>query len=145
MSKISKYFSEIELQCKCKNCGNSCPMDMVFLQLLDIVRKECGVPLNVSSGFRCNRHNKDIGGVPNSWHTKGKAADIWSAKISLDTIYNIASKYFDEVIFYKDNGFVHIGEPKSQFYALGSGINNAYVKDEINKAIDILADLAVEL
>ena len=60
-------------------------------------------------------------------------------------IYTIASKYFDEVILYEDNGFVHIGEPKSQFYALGSGINSAQVKDKINKVIDMLEKLAIEL
>jgi len=30
----------------------------------------------VNSGFRCTKHNKEVGGVPSSAHTKGEAADI---------------------------------------------------------------------
>jgi uncharacterized protein YcbK (DUF882 family) len=137
MSKISKHFSKIEMQCKCKNCGNSCPMDTVFMTLLDKVREECDAPLNVSSGFRCDRHNKDIGGVENSWHTKGKAADIWTTAIPLKQVFDIAKKYFEEVILYEDKGFVHIAEPKAVFYTNKTDL----FKETINKVISILQKL----
>ena len=34
-----------------------------------------GRPYTVSSGYRCAKHNKDVGGVANSRHTIGKAMD----------------------------------------------------------------------
>ena len=45
MSKISKHFTESEMQCKCNDCGNSCPMDTIFLILLDRVRFEAKSPI----------------------------------------------------------------------------------------------------
>jgi hypothetical protein len=33
-------------------------------------------PIKISSGFRCERLNRAVGGVSNSQHTKGQAADI---------------------------------------------------------------------
>jgi uncharacterized protein YcbK (DUF882 family) len=91
-------------------------MDTIFLILLDRLRDLVDGPVNVSSGFRCNTHNKEIGGVDNSWHTKGKAADIYSSKATLKEIYDIAIKMFDEVIIYNKNGFVHVAEP-NKFYS----------------------------
>jgi uncharacterized protein YcbK (DUF882 family) len=35
-----------------------------------------GFPLTINSGYRCEEHNKAIGGEPNSAHTRGLAADI---------------------------------------------------------------------
>jgi uncharacterized protein YcbK (DUF882 family) len=111
MAKISKYFTEAEMECHGDDCcGNTCAMDSSFMALLDKVRDEIGQPMHVNSGFRCNIHNHEIGGVPNSWHTKGMAADCYVSRGKLSTLKDIASQYFAEVIMY-DN-FVHIGEPK---------------------------------
>ena len=35
-----------------------------------------GVPFTINSGFRCEHHNKAVGGSPNSLHKLGRAADI---------------------------------------------------------------------
>lgn len=40
------------------------------------------MPLTINSGYRCETHNRAVGGKPNSEHTKGKAADITCASIS---------------------------------------------------------------
>jgi len=34
------------------------------------------VPVTVTSGCRCEAHNKDVGGVPGSKHVLGEAVDI---------------------------------------------------------------------
>ena len=47
-------------------------VDMV----LDPLRKLYGKPIKINSGYRCNELNKIVGGVPNSWHQFGNAADI---------------------------------------------------------------------
>ena len=47
-------------------------VDMVLDPLRRIHRK----PIIITSGYRCVQLNKAVGGVANSWHTKGNAADI---------------------------------------------------------------------
>lgn len=47
-------------------------VDMV----LDPLRRLYGKPLKINSGYRCSELNKIVGGVPNSWHQYGNAADI---------------------------------------------------------------------
>lgn len=44
--------------------------------ILDPLRRTINRPVIISSGYRCPALNKAVGGVPNSWHLKGNAADI---------------------------------------------------------------------
>lgn len=44
--------------------------------VLDPLREWYGKPIYISSGYRCPKLNKAVGGVANSFHTKGFAADI---------------------------------------------------------------------
>ena len=44
--------------------------------VLDPLRRSHQKPIIITSGFRCEKLNKAVGGVANSWHTKGNAADI---------------------------------------------------------------------
>jgi hypothetical protein len=68
-----KYFKESEFDCPC--CGQN-KMNKAFLYELDIARDRAGVSFKITSGYRCKKHNKAIGGVDNSAHTKGCGADI---------------------------------------------------------------------
>ena len=43
---------------------------------LQALRDYIGEPIKVNSGYRSPKHNKSIGGVKNSRHIKGQAADI---------------------------------------------------------------------
>lgn len=48
-----------------------------LLNLLNRIRREWGKPVIVNSGYRSPEYNATIpGAVPNSYHTKGAAADI---------------------------------------------------------------------
>lgn len=44
--------------------------------VLDPLRRLYGKPIIITSGYRCTELNKKVGGVKNSWHTQGNAADI---------------------------------------------------------------------
>lgn len=50
--------------------------------ILQPLRDELGVPIHVSSGYRCKRVNDKIGGAKTSQHVKGQAADIQIAEIT---------------------------------------------------------------
>jgi len=67
------YFSLNELTCKC-GCG-SCDMDSVFMQKTNLAREIANIPFIVNSGFRCVKHNKDIGSTSDN-HPLGVAMDV---------------------------------------------------------------------
>lgn len=73
-------------------------VDMV----LDPLRRLYGKPIRINSGFRCEQLNKLVGGVPNSWHQLGNAADIHifsaeEAKILFSNLQKLPS--VDTVLF----------------------------------------------
>ena len=73
-------------------------VDMV----LDPLRRLYGKPIKINSGFRCEQLNKLVGGVPNSWHQLGNAADIHissaeEAKILFNNLQKLPS--VDTVLF----------------------------------------------
>ena len=49
---------------------------VVLAQLLEEIREHYGSPIIVTSGFRVPIVNAIVGGVPNSYHLTGRAADI---------------------------------------------------------------------
>ena len=44
--------------------------------VLEPLRVAMGMPIRITSGYRCEALNKAVGGVYNSQHLKGQAADI---------------------------------------------------------------------
>ena len=74
-----KYFRREEFQCHCggKYCnGYPAEMKKKLLVVADRVREHFGAAALVSSGARCETHNKNVGGVTNSRHLVGKAMDF---------------------------------------------------------------------
>ena len=53
-------------------------VNLVYLcaYVLEPLRKAMGEPIKIGSGFRCQQLNKAVGGVSNSQHLKGQAADL---------------------------------------------------------------------
>jgi len=73
--KISKNFYLYEFVCKCEKCRFSSldinPMDLVelpFIQRLQRIRDDFGLPMAINSGARCREHNEAIGGAFKSPH-----------------------------------------------------------------------------
>lgn len=65
-----------EFDCPC--CGKN-KMNRVFLWKLQQCRTEAKIPFIITSGYRCKKHNKVVGGKINSEHLTGEAADIVAA------------------------------------------------------------------
>lgn len=80
-----RYFTREEFRCKCG--GRYCsgfpaePREQL-VRIADRLRKNLGVPITVVSGLRCPQHNAAVGGVPDSQHMYGEAADIYAAGCS---------------------------------------------------------------
>lgn len=72
---MSEHFKRYEFACKC-GCGFAA-MDEELIKCLEDVRSHFGdSPVMITSGCRCETHNKYIGGSSSSYHTKGLAADF---------------------------------------------------------------------
>lgn len=86
MMKLSYNFTlnELTKSPTAKRLGiNNEPSEQELKQLMALcekilqpIRDEYGEPIVVSSGFRCSKLNKAVGGSPTSQHVKGEAADI---------------------------------------------------------------------
>ena len=106
----SKYFSDEELACKC--CGQlpEGGMDQRLLDVLDAMREEIGAPLTLSCAYRCPAHNAEVGGVPNSQHVQGCAADVLLPDgMTVDELAELAERCgADGIGRYWSQGFVHV-------------------------------------
>ena len=74
-----KYFRRTEFVCKCggEYCnGFPCEPVEETVRICDEIRKRAKVPITISSGVRCEKHNAEVGGEANSNHKLGKAADL---------------------------------------------------------------------
>jgi hypothetical protein len=80
-----RYFEREEFRCKCggKYCsGFPAEPKEAMVRIADQLRKNLGVPITVVSGLRCPTWNTLQGGVENSQHMYGEAADIYAAGCS---------------------------------------------------------------
>ena len=77
----TKYpnFKKAEFKCPCGKCnGYGKGIQTTLLITLQALRNEYG-KLDVTSGYRCPAHNKEVGGSSNSKHMDGAAADFYVA------------------------------------------------------------------
>ena len=69
MAKDTKNFKVSEFACKC--CGEN-RIDQRILDMAQTIRDELGVPVKVNSGYRCETHNRNVGGVNKKYDKNGK-------------------------------------------------------------------------
>lgn len=75
--QLSDHFNLEEFHCHCTyDLCTFTYIDTDLINYLEKKRKELKNKIKVISGFRCNRHNEDVGGKKGSFHLIGKAADI---------------------------------------------------------------------
>ena len=117
----TKNFKLDEFKCKCGCEGNE--IDQRVINMCQRIRDEIGTPVRINSGYRCAKHNMRVGGVKNSYHTKGLAADLSCEKGALE-LWTVIQRLWKEdklpelsyAIKYKN--FVHIdcgGKRKNVF------------------------------
>lgn len=75
MTVFTKNFSAEELSCPC--CGKNA-MWLPFMSRVQRVRDSYGRGMKVDSAYRCEKHNRAIGGASESYHMSGRAIDIWA-------------------------------------------------------------------
>jgi len=80
MGDLSKNFSRCEFNCRC-----GCGFDRIKPELVEQIQRFRNllwisygqeIPVKISSGCRCPNHNEAVGGMRNSLHIQGSAADV---------------------------------------------------------------------
>ena len=74
MAQLSKNFTSEEFACQC-GCGYDTP-NPELIRMLQAARDLYGKPMRITSGCRCIKHNRNVGGASNSAHLDGKDVDI---------------------------------------------------------------------
>lgn len=106
--KLSEHFDASEFACH--HCG-ALKTNPRLLALLEQLRADIGgLPLHINSGYRCPAHNQNVGGVPNSQHTLGTAADV-AVPAGLNFrqfAWYVDRLPFDGIGYYPDANFIHV-------------------------------------
>jgi uncharacterized protein YcbK (DUF882 family) len=80
---------------------------MPLIIKLEELRAKLNAPIIITSGYRCEKHNRDVGGVRNSQHLYGNAADILVKGYTSEEVAEVAKEVdFSFVKTYKS--WVHI-------------------------------------
>lgn len=112
-----EYFDRSEFKCKCggKYCnGFPSEPDERMVRIADQLRKNLGVPVTIISGLRCKTWNAIQGGVSNSQHMYGEAADIYARGVSQSRVEAELDKIGGVRYHYpiKGSNNVHFDVPK---------------------------------
>ena len=114
--KLSANFKRSEFACKGVGCcGGAAPVDLRLVALLQKIRDAVEKPITVTNGFRCITHNANpkVGGVPDSYHTTGTAADIFCPGMHVSQIYFVVVASIRDMGYgwckvYPEKGIVHV-------------------------------------
>ena len=93
-----EFFDREEFRCQCggRYC-NGFPVEPQekMVRTVNEIRRRLGVPVQIvtagGSGVRCWQHNANVGGVANSLHLTGNAADLHSSKFPAE-MYRVAEE-----------------------------------------------------
>ena len=105
-----KWFKKEEFLCRCGRCEMPAEVEGNLMALVENVlepaREKLGGPIIVNSGYRCVRYNRDVGGVANSQHLRGEAADIRCEDNNRLAKIIVEAGRFDQLIIYPT--FIHV-------------------------------------
>lgn len=103
-------------------------LEALIENVLDPLREAYGKPIYVNSGYRCPKLNKAVGGVSNSQHVKGQAADIDVNDTEENKkLYDYITKNlnFDQCLWENGGAWIHVsykkdGNNRKQAFALNA-------------------------
>lgn len=141
--QLSANFKSTEFDCHGKGCCSETLVDQKLVKYLQKIREHFNKPVNISSGYRCEIHNRNVGGATGSRHSKGQAADIYINGVKPAEI----AKYAESIGILgiglyetnKDGHFVHIDtrSTKSFWYGQSEAYRSTFggtpIKEEEKK------------
>lgn len=104
---VAKNFRVKEFACQDKSDPIFISAELV--EVLQDVRDYFGRAVSINSAYRNPTHNKKVGGVVNSYHLYGMAADIVVSGVPARNVYNyLCGKYPDKYGIGRYETFTHI-------------------------------------
>ena len=102
---IRTHFTDREMDC---GCGCQKTVAPELLVRLEALRALIEKSLTITSGARCEKHNRAIGGATHSWHLNGLAVDIacTDSKLRIDILRNAGKLGFNGIGIAKT--FIHL-------------------------------------
>ena len=89
--RLTRNFTRAEFTCSC-GCGFN-TVDYELVNILQVVRDHFKKPIAITSGCRCARHNRKVGGSENSLHRIGRAADFKVIGVEPEEVYKALDQY----------------------------------------------------
>ena len=101
-------FLQSEFDCKC-SCGET-TANVALRIILEDIRTHFSAPVSITSAKRCATHNSEVGGVIDSRHVFGEAADIQVKGVKPEVVYDYinASVYGEFVGMGLYPSFIHV-------------------------------------
>tara|TARA_R110000764_G_scaffold90806_1_gene173272 strand:+ start:177 stop:560 length:384 start_codon:yes stop_codon:yes gene_type:complete len=95
---MTKNFSKEEFDC---NDGSEMPINIYHNMVkvanqLQILRNYLGKPIQINSAWRSEEYNASIGGVKDSQHIMGRAADIVVRDLTSTEVYNTIEELIEK-------------------------------------------------
>lgn len=103
-------------------------INLLVDNVLDPIRDKFCAPVIITSGYRCPQVNKLVGGVNNSQHMSGCAADFhikgFTYLMMRQVFLNIYDTMdFDQLIYYRSKNIIHVS------YVENSNRHEAFLKE----------------
>lgn len=88
-------------------------INLLVDNVLDPVRDMVNAPIIITSGYRCPQVNRLVGGVNNSQHRSGCAADFHIQGFTPQMMHEVFLYIFntleyDQLIYYRHKNFIHV-------------------------------------
>ena len=110
--QLSTNFNSSEFECPCSHCDKDNQfIDEALIEKLQKVRDIYAKGIGINSGYRCPKHNEEVGGKPGSAHMSGLGADPSPSLRTLDELdelYDVCYDEFNNVGDGRNKGFVHV-------------------------------------
>jgi uncharacterized protein YcbK (DUF882 family) len=114
MEKLSEFFNWYEFGITDKtSIAIKENIKSLVLNVMDLIRRNYGMPIHINSGYRSPEHNKAVGGAANSQHVYGEACDFTGRDFKrllriIDELDEYGLLNYDQMIIYKRRKFIHI-------------------------------------
>lgn len=111
----SAHFLMDEYACDCAGDCDGWPaqMDPELLEKIEALRCAFDRPIIITSGVRCERRNAEVGGIENSWHLSGHAADLYCPGMGIGDLAAQAQETGLNILPYYSSGYIHVELPLS--------------------------------
>lgn len=108
--RVGKNFKLSDFTCKC-GCGEVMYTPSL-VSALDHLQEQFQREVVITSGYRCEKRNKEVGGVPGSLHTEGQAVDFIVRGVSPAKVVQYLSDFDGGVGEYERHVHIDLGLKK---------------------------------